>query len=142
MRLNKFPENLISTNPQFTTINWITNNASNNYHSFNAQVTVRPANGVTWQSTYTWSKNLGINGLIGGGLGTTFTNPLDQHKDYALLSDTRVRDFRTNGTVGLPIGPGKMLLRNSSGVLARFHQAGSRSAVLQHRAEFEDAVQS
>jgi hypothetical protein len=119
MRVNGFPENFIVTNPQFSTINWISNNASNNYHSFNAQVTVRPANGITWQSTYIWSKNLGINGLIGGGLGTTFTNPADRHKDYALLPDTRVHDLRTNGTFVLPIGPGKMLFTNTSGILAR-----------------------
>jgi hypothetical protein len=118
------------TNPQFATINWITNNASNNYHSFNAQVTVRPTNGVTWQSTYTWSKNLGINGLIGGGLGTTFTDPRDQHKDYAVLPDSRTHDLRTNGTFELPFGPGKMLLRNSSGVLARFVEGWQTSWIV------------
>jgi hypothetical protein len=130
MRLNGFYENFIVTNPQFATINWITNNASNNYHSFNAQVTVRPTNGVTWQSTYTWSKNLGINGLIGGGLGTTFTDPRDQHKDYAVLPDSRTHDFRTNGTFELPFGPGKMLLRNSSGVLARFVEGWQTSWIV------------
>ena len=111
MRATGFPENFIVTNPQFATINWISNNASNNYHSFNAQVTMRPAHGVTWQSTYTWSKNLGINGLIGGGLGTTFTNPADRHKDYAVLPDTRVHDFRTNGTIGAAVRARKAVPR-------------------------------
>src|SRR5262249_24710196 len=124
------PENFIVTNPQFSTINWISDNASNNYHSFNAQVTVRPTNGITWQSTYIWSKNLGINGLIGGGLGTTFTNPADRHKDYAVLPDTRVHDFRTNGTIGLPFGPGKLLLGDSSGILARIVEGWQTSAVV------------
>jgi hypothetical protein len=130
MRVTGFPENFIVTNPQFATINWISNNASNNYHSLNVQVTVRPANGMVWQSTYTWSKNLGINGLVGGGLGTTFTNPADRHKDYALLSDTRVHDFRTNGTIPLPFGPGRLLLRNSSGPLARIVEGWQTSWVI------------
>jgi hypothetical protein len=130
MRVNNFPENFIVTNPQFSTINWISDNASNNYHSFNAQVTVRPTNGITWQSTYIWSKNLGINGLIGGGLGTTFTNPADRHKDYAVLSDTRVHDFRTNGTLALPVGPGKLLFGNSKGIAARLIEGWQTSWIV------------
>jgi len=130
LRATGTPENFVVTNPQFATINWISNNASNNYHSFNAQVTVRPTNGVTWQGTYTWSKNLGINGLIGGGLGTTFTNPVDRHPDYTLLPDTRVHDFRTNGTFELPMGPGKLFFGNTSGALARILEDWQTSAVV------------
>ena len=129
MRMNGFPENFIATNPQFTTINWITNNASNNYHSLNAQVTMRPARGVTWQSTYTWSKNLGINAII-GVLGATFTNPADRRRDYTLMPDSRTHDFRTNGTFALPIGPGQMLLRNSSGPLARILEGWQMSWIV------------
>jgi hypothetical protein len=113
-----FPENFIVLNPQFTTINFITNNASNNYHSLQAQVSMRPTRGISTQSTYTWSKNLGINAIL-GGLGASFTNPLERALDYTLMPDTRVHDFRTNGTFALPIGPGQRLLRESSGVLAR-----------------------
>jgi hypothetical protein len=43
----------------------------------------------------------------------------DRHADYSLQSDTRIHDFRTNGTFELPIGPNKLLARNSTGVLAR-----------------------
>jgi hypothetical protein len=67
------------------------------------------------QSTYTWSKNLGIFGQV----GSTYTNAVDRHADYALLADTRVHDFRTNGTFELPIGPNKLFFRNSTGALAR-----------------------
>src|SRR5262249_9815829 len=103
LRQSGFPENFIVLNPQFTTINFISNNASNNYHGFNAQVTMRPTRGVSLQSTYTWSKNLGINAII-GLLGASFTNPVDRRPDYTLMPDTRVHDFRTNGTFTLPIG--------------------------------------
>jgi len=66
---------------------------------------MRPTRGITWQSTYTWSKNLGINSII-GLLGASFTNPVERSKDYTLLPDSRTHDFRTNGTFALPIGPG------------------------------------
>jgi hypothetical protein len=69
------------------------------------------------QSTYTWSKNLGTSGPM--GLGTTYTNPVERHRDYSVQADTRVHDFRTNGTFALPIGPNKMLFGKSTGAVAR-----------------------
>ncbi|PYS50391.1 MAG: hypothetical protein DMG13_21185 [Acidobacteria bacterium] len=129
MRYNMFPENFIVLNPQFTMINFITDNASNNYHSFNAQVTVRPTRGVTVQSTYTWSKNLGINAIL-GALGATFTNPVDRRPDYTLLPDSRRHDFRTNGSFALPIGPNQLLFGNSSGSLARIVEGWQMSWIV------------
>jgi hypothetical protein len=117
LRQNGYPENFIVANPQFGAINFITNNASNNYHSLNAQVTVRPANGITSQSTYSWSRNLGV--ALSGGLGATFTDPLNRAADYGILPDTRVHDFRTNGIFTLPFGPSQLLFGNSSGLVAR-----------------------
>lgn len=117
LRVNGFPDNFVVANPQFTAINVITNDYSSNYHSFEAQVTMRPTRGVTMQSTYTWSKNLGTSGPM--GLGTTYTNPVDRHADYSIQADTRIHDFRTNGTFGLPIGPGKTFFGQSSGTVAR-----------------------
>src|SRR5204862_7349082 len=37
-----FPENFIVTNPQFTSITYRNNSDSSNYHSLQAQVTLRP----------------------------------------------------------------------------------------------------
>jgi Carboxypeptidase regulatory-like domain len=110
-----FPENFVVANPQFSSVFLISDINSNNYHSLETQVTLRPTHGVSMQSTYTWSKNLGIF----SGLGSTYTDPLNRHADYGPLSDQRVHDFRTNGQFALPIGPGKTLLANSSGILAR-----------------------
>src|SRR5262249_48683616 len=101
LRVNGFPENFIVANPQFGPVNLVTQDYSTNYHSFEAQFTMRPTNGIVLQSTYTWSKNLGTAG--GFGLGPTYTNPLDRHADYSLQADTRIHDFRTNGTFSLPI---------------------------------------
>src|SRR5260221_126761 len=59
LRQNGSPENFIVTNPQFGAVNNMTTLYSNNYHSLETQVTMRPKHGVSFQTTYTWSKNLG-----------------------------------------------------------------------------------
>jgi hypothetical protein len=76
-----------------------------------AQLTLRPVSGFSYQGTYTWSKNLGRTG--------GFTNPADRGPDYTLQGGHRSHDFRSMGTFELPFGPGQWLLRNSSGPLAR-----------------------
>src|SRR5262249_6441789 len=101
--------------PQFAGVNMVAAMNANNYHSLELQVTMRPTQGVTMQSSYTWSRN---TGALPSGFGT-FTNPVDRHADYSVLSDTRKHDFRTNGAFDLPIGPNKMFFGNSSGVVAR-----------------------
>jgi hypothetical protein len=117
LRVNNFPDNFIVANPQFGTLNLITNDYSTNYHSLETQITMRPRHGLSFQSTYTFSKNLGTGGPF--GLGPTFTNPVNRHADYSIQTDTRVHDFRTNGTFALPIGPAKRFFGSSSGVVAR-----------------------
>src|SRR5436853_1514957 len=78
---------------------------------------MRPQQRISMQSTYTWSKNLGTAESY--GLGPTYTNPIDRHADYSVQPDTRVHDFRTNGTFALPIGPNKLLFGKTSGTVAR-----------------------
>jgi hypothetical protein len=118
LRHNRFPENFIRANPQLGAAAYLlTTLYSNNYHSAEAQITLRPTHGLNLQSTYTWSKNLGVGQA--GGLGATYTTMADRHADYSLQSDTRIHDFRTNGNFELPIGPTKLLARNSSGAFAR-----------------------
>ena len=111
MRFNGFPENFIATNPQYSNVNYLSNMSSSNYHSLQAEVTLRPTHGFSGSANYTWSKNLGI--------GTAYTNPVDRGPDYSIINNNHPHILRTNGTVELPIGPNKLLLGNSSGVLAR-----------------------
>src|SRR5207244_10606760 len=47
LRVNGFPENFIVANPQFGPVNLVTQDYSTNYHSFEAQVTMRPTRGIT-----------------------------------------------------------------------------------------------
>jgi hypothetical protein len=126
LRHNGFPENFIKTNPQFAAAHMIASLNSNNYHSMQAGVTLRPTRGIRLQSTYTWSKNLGIFGEV----GRTYTDPADRHADYALLPDSRNHDLRTNGTFTLPIGPNKWFLNNTTGAVARILEDWSMSWIV------------
>jgi hypothetical protein len=127
LRVNGFPDNFVVANPQYGVVNLITNDYSTNYHSLEVQTTLRPVHGLSIQSTWTWSKNLGTGGPF--GLGPTFTNPVDRHADYSIQTDTRIQDFRTNGTFALPIGPNKLFFGSSSGIVARIIEDWQTSAV-------------
>jgi len=111
-----FPENFIVNNPQYATVNYLTNLDHNNYHSLQLETTYRPIQGISVQGTYTWSKNLG---LAGAGNNGAFTDPTNRSLDYTIVNGNRSQTIRTNGTFELPIGPNKLLFGNSSGFVAR-----------------------
>jgi hypothetical protein len=110
--LRCFPEDYLVANPQFATANYNANTGSSNYHSLETQISMRPTQGTTVQATYTWAKSMELP-------GTGWTDPLDRDADYRLASNHRGHEFRMNGTFELPMGPNKLVLGNSSGVLAR-----------------------
>jgi hypothetical protein len=112
IRQNGFPENFMKTNPQFNNANFETNGGHTNYHSFQAQVTLRPTHGLDFQSTYSWAKSLGI----GGGLPY---DPRDKWLDYTLTGSDRRHNWVTYGNFALPFGPGKSIGKNTSGAWAR-----------------------
>ena len=112
----QFPANFIQANPQFTNATYNTNLGHTNYQSMEVQTTYRPIQGVSWQGTYTLSKNLGTP--------TTFTNPVDRSVDgYQLIGNNPFHQFRSNGSIELPIGPNKLVFGNSSGIFARASRA-------------------
>jgi hypothetical protein len=111
LRASGFPENFIKTNPQFNDAFYITNYDRANYHSLEAQVTLRPVHGLSMQATYTLSKNLGTSGAT--------TDPRNRNLDYTPLGSDRRHVFTTYGTFDLPFGPKRAFLSNSRGVLAR-----------------------
>jgi hypothetical protein len=110
LRLNQFPENFIWTNPQFSTVTYYTNWGWNNYHSLQAQITMRPTNGMSGTATWNWSKNLGLG---------TLTDPTNRHQDYTNVGGNPGQELRMNGLFELPLGPNKFLLGNSHGFIAR-----------------------
>jgi hypothetical protein len=110
---NGFPSNFIKASPQFNSATFYDNQGSNNYHSFQAQITLRPTYGVYFQSTYTWSKNMGNSGGIS-------PDPRDMSTGYVLLSGDRPHNWVTYGNYQLPFGPGKLVGTDTTGVLAKF----------------------
>ena len=119
--LRCFPENYLIANPQFGDVSggffdqsptYNTNSGSSNYHSMQAQITVRPTYGVNFQGTYTWAKAMELP-------NDDWTDPLNRDADYRLSGSHIAHDFRMNGTFQLPIGPNQLLFGNSSGPLAR-----------------------
>ncbi len=116
-----FPENFIKTNPQVSTSVMENNLGYANYHSLQAQISLRPTAGVSTQTTYTWSRNLGFS--PGGGANGTgsanITDPTNRALDYTLLGTHRKHVVVNYGTFDLPIGPSKLLFANASGLWAR-----------------------
>jgi hypothetical protein len=108
-----FPENYIVANPQLSTASYIGGFGKSNFHSLQTQITLRPTEGVGFQTTYIFAKTLGI-------VPGNWTDPLNRNADYAPPYQAVRHDLRTNGTFDLPIGPGRLLLSKSSGWLARF----------------------
>lgn len=130
-----FPENWITANPQFNQANYWTNSGKSNYHSLQVQGTLRPAQGLSLQGTYVWSRSLQTplaGAALGSGLNTApvFTDPTDRDKDYALSPNHVTHDFRSYGTFELPIGPGRLLFRSSSGVFARIIEGWQTSFIV------------
>jgi hypothetical protein len=105
------PENLIYTNPQFSAANYLSNMGTANYHSLQVEYTLRPTNGLSSTINYTFSKDIGLPG--------GFTNPVNRHADYTIVNNNHPHVLRANGTVELPIGPGKAFLSNSTNLMAR-----------------------
>ena len=117
-----FPANWITANPQFSTASLYSDSGSSNYHSVQIQGTLRPIHGFSYQGTYLFSKSLGIS-------ASTYTNPADRNADYTTTGSDQRHNFRSNGTFELPIGPNKLLLGNSTGVLARIVERWQSSLI-------------
>ena len=114
-----FAEDYFYASPQFNNgsgtngaPNFISNMGHNNYHSMQAQFTLRPVQGISFQSTYTWQKSLTDR-------FDSYTDPQNRSLDYSFDRSLAFHEFRTNGTFELPFGPNKLLLGNSSGWVAR-----------------------
>jgi hypothetical protein len=109
LRQTGMPENFILTNPQFRGANITGNLNYSNYHSMQAQVTLRPTAGFSFVGTYTWSRNLGLNG--------PYTDPLDRAADYGLLSGHREHQLVTYGSFDIPFGKNGKLFKDAGKAL-------------------------
>ena len=107
-----FSENYFVANPQWTTALFSSNLGYSDYNSVEIQLTMRPIHGFSMIGTYGFSKL-----MVQPGNG--FTDPLSPTLDYGKSANSVGHDFRTNGTLELPIGPNKLLFANSTGWVAR-----------------------
>jgi hypothetical protein len=116
IRNGGFPENFVVNNPQFNGVTFSTNPGSSTYHSMQAQLTFRPTAGLSYQTTYVWSKALTA---CANQNCTTWADATNRGLDKTLQGSDRRHEFRVNGSFELPIGPGRPLMRDSQGLLAR-----------------------
>jgi hypothetical protein len=107
-----FPENYITMSPQLGGTTYIDNTGHSTYHSLQAQATIRPVQGVTYQATYSTIKSLALP-------GSGYSDYRNQNLDYTDTSSSHNYEFRSNGSFELPFGPNKLVLGNSSGWIAR-----------------------
>jgi hypothetical protein len=99
------PLNFYYASTQFSTTNIRQNLDSKvNYNSMQAQVSMRPTNGLSFQATYTWSRNL---------TNSSWSNLLEE-RDYVLSGQHRTHTLRAFGSYELPFGPKGFFLRNTS----------------------------
>jgi hypothetical protein len=74
------------------------------------QVTLRPTRGLSFQTSYTWSRNL------------SDSNPNDWttgKRQYYLSGQNRSHQLTTYGTFDMPMGANGFILRNASGLLKK-----------------------
>jgi hypothetical protein len=116
------PENLIYANPQYASANLTTNQGHSNYHSMQTQVTMRPTRGLSFQATYTWSRNLATQGI--GDYRTW-------EQQYWLSAQHRSHNLTTYGSYELPFGANGFIFRNAAGAFKKAVEGWQMSWVAQ-----------
>jgi hypothetical protein len=133
LRLNGFPENFITVNPQFRNAHLYGNNNSGTYHSMQVKVTRRLAQGFSSQLAYTWSKAMG-NAVSGpevrSELGVDVVDPRNLRRNWGRLPYDLTQSFNAHGTWELPFGAGHTLLNNAPGWLQRVVGGWQLSGIL------------
>ena len=105
------PENFIYTNPQFTSATIQSNLGHSNYHSMQAKVTMKPTRGLTFETSYTWSRNLEDRGWSDARPGAA--------RDYYLSDQHRSHQLTSFGTFEMPFGANGFIFRNAAGAFKK-----------------------
>ncbi len=104
LRSNGFPENFFVANPQFNGVNLYGNNNNSTYHSLQFTLNQRYKNGFSWQFSYVFSKNLGLNGV---------RDPRNRNLSKGILGMNRPHIFKFNGVWDLPFGQQGQMFRSA-----------------------------
>jgi hypothetical protein len=117
LRNGGLPENFMITNPQYKDVGIAGNPSNSTYHSMQLQVTKRLSYGFTNQTSYTWSRALGLTNDERSH--NPYRNPRNQSLDKSLLDSHRTHSIRSNGSWELPFGPNRKLLGSAPGFISR-----------------------
>jgi hypothetical protein len=100
------PANFVSVNPQYGNVNFRCACLNAFYNSGVIEIQNRFRNGVTFQSNFTWAKNMQLNG--------TGRDPRNWNLDRTQGGQKFA--YKASGTYDLPVGPGRAFLNSSSGL--------------------------
>ena len=110
------PANLIYNNPQYERVNVFTNYGKSNYHSMQAQVTMRPWHGLSAQLTWTWSRNLARGAdILDYREGSEYYN----QREYTVSGQHRLHSINSYGSYRLPLGQSGYVFKNASGAFKK-----------------------
>jgi hypothetical protein len=113
--LNSNPVNLVNVSqaslpyPRYGYIGYASNSVGHSYNALQMQVNYRGTKGFTFNSHWTWAKDLGYsdaNGLYGAAI----TNRFDRRYDYGNTSYIPRQRWVTTFNWALPVGRAKPLL--------------------------------
>jgi hypothetical protein len=111
------PQNFVTVSPQYATEYLLGNNSASTYNALQVEFTKQFSTGLTLQANFTWNRYLGdYNAGDDSSLQNSFRTLRNEQLDKQLLD--RKFFWRSNGLWELPFGPGKLLARNSHGILA------------------------
>ena len=128
--INQVPANALSPNdnptsrpyPQYQSIGGSTFNGLSNYHSLQAQLKKRLADGIAFSTAFTWSKflnDMDVSPFNGQGGSVNYQNFHDPHSNYA-PSNFDIKDsLKTSVVYQLPFGIGRRWMNKN-----RFLDAG------------------
>jgi hypothetical protein len=100
---------------------YATTNGSSYYHGLQTSVNKKFSNGLNFLFAYTYSKVRSdaldlLNGFAGNGYRAPYIPGMGIHADYGLANFDIRNVIHFSGTYELPIGKGKKLMGNASGV--------------------------
>ena len=123
--LRCFPEDWLTTNPQYQAINYNGNFGHSNYHSLQTSVTVRPKYGMSGQFTWIWAKSMFLNTSTNAAI---YVDPSNRNQNFT-AQNINAHQLRMNGTFELPLGPNKLFFGSLSGWKARILERWQTSVI-------------
>jgi hypothetical protein len=129
LRNGRLPEDFIVKNPQFANAWYYSNPGNSTYHSLQLAITKGLSHGFATQTTYTWSRALGESD---GNIEKLYLDVFNRSRDKSLLGFHRTHDIRSNGTIELPLGPGRALFGNAPGLVSRLIERWEMGAILSY----------